>query len=140
MPIQYKAVKRTNPTKPADPKKFYATVTGRQPVDLKTIAQSISDTSTTVSHVDVYAVLMALTDEIRHRLLNGENIHLGDLGYFHITLQSKGVDKAEDVNAATIETAKVRFVSGKDLDAGLASAEFKKAPESKKDKPTPPQP
>ena len=47
MPIQYKAVERINPTKPTDPKKFYATVTGRQPVDLKTIAQSISDTSTT---------------------------------------------------------------------------------------------
>lgn len=137
MPIHYKAVERTNPTKPSEPKKFYATVTGRQPVDLKTIAQSISDTSTTVSHVDVYAVLMALTDEIRHRLLNGENVHLGDLGYFHITLQSKGVDKAEDVNAATIETAKVRFVSGKDLEAGLAAAEFKKAAESKKKKPTP---
>ena len=50
MPIHYKAVERTNPTKPSEPKKFYATVTGRQPVDLKTIAQSISDTSTTVSH------------------------------------------------------------------------------------------
>ena len=43
--------------------------------------------------------------------------------------------KDEDVTPATIEAAKVRFVSGKDLDAGLASAEFKKAPESKKDKP-----
>ena len=63
MPIHYKAVERTNPTKPSEPKKFYATVTGRQPVDLKTIAQSISDTSTTVSHVDVYAVLIALTDK-----------------------------------------------------------------------------
>lgn len=78
---------------------------------------------------------MALTDEIRHRLLNGENIHLGDLGYFHITLQSKGVGKAEDVNAATIESTKVRFVSGKDLEAGLAAAEFKKAAEPKKGKP-----
>lgn len=48
--------------------------------------------------------------------------------------------KDEDVTPATIEAAKVRFVSGKDLDAGLASAEFKKAPEPKKDKPTPPQP
>ena len=48
--------------------------------------------------------------------------------------------KDEDVTPATIEAVKVRFVSDKDLDAGLASAEFKKAPESKKDKPTPPQP
>jgi len=31
----------------------------------------------------------------------------------------------------------VRFVSGKDLEAGLAAAEFKKAAEPKKEKPTP---
>lgn len=47
--------------------------------------------------------------------------------------------KDEDVTPVTIGAAKVRFVSGKDLDAGLASAEFKKAPEPKKDK-LPPQP
>ena len=99
--------------------------------------QSISDTSTIVSRVDVHAVLMALTDEIRRRLLDGENIHLGGLGYFHITLQAKGVDKAEDATPATIEAAKVRFVSGKDLEAGLSSAKFKKASELKKQKLTP---
>lgn len=59
--------------------------------------------------------------KIQHRLLNGENIHMGDLGYFHITLQSKGVDKAEDVNAATIENV---LCSGKDLETRLATAEL----------------
>ena len=61
--------------------------------------------------------------KIQHRLLNGENIHLGDFGYF---LQSKGVDKSEDVNTATIESSKVYFVSGKDLEASLATAELKR--------------
>lgn len=96
--------------------------------------QSISDTSTIVSRVDVYAVLMALTDKIRRRLLDGENIRLGGLGYFHATTQAKDVDKAEDVIPATIEAAKVRFVPGKDLEAGLASAKFKKASEPKRQK------
>lgn len=137
MAIQYKAVERANPTKPTDPKKFYATVTGRKPVDLKAIAHSISSKSTTVSHIDVYAVLMALTDEIRERVLAGENVHLGELGYFHVVLQSKGVAKADDVNASTIEAAKVRFVAGKELEAGLATAEFKKAIEPKAPASTP---
>lgn len=30
------------------------------------------------------------------------------------------------MNATVIEAAKVRFVAGKDLEAGLAAAEFKK--------------
>ena len=127
MAIYYKAVERVNPQKPSEPKKFYATAAERKRVDLKEVAQTISDKSTTVSHVDVYAVLMALTDEIRTRVLAGENIHLGDLGYFHTTLSSQGVAKAEEVTAATITAANLRFVAGKDLAASLAGAEFKKA-------------
>lgn len=126
MAILYKAAERANPIQPDEPRKFYATATGRKPTDLKTIAKSISDKSTTVSHVDVHAVLLALTDEIRDRLLNGENVYLGDLGYFTVTLQSKGVEKPEDVNSSLIEGVRVRFNPGKDLEAGLASAEFKK--------------
>ncbi len=78
MAINYKAVQRANPSKPAEPKKFFAQSAGQRRVDLKQIAQNISDKSTTVSHVDVYAVLMALTDEIRDRILAGDNVHLGD--------------------------------------------------------------
>ena len=127
MAIYYKVVERANPLKPNEPKKFYATAAERKRVDLKEIAQTISDKSTTVSHVDVYAVLMALGDEIRTRTLAGENIHLGDLGYFHTTLTSKGMAKAEEVTASTIDSANLRFVAGKDLAASLAGAEFKKA-------------
>jgi predicted histone-like DNA-binding protein len=126
MPIFYKPVERKNPAKPLDPAKFYASASAVKRTDLKELAQSISDKSTTVSHIDVHAVLLALTDEIAARIPAGETIHLGDLGYFFTTLKSEGMEKLEDVNSATIKEARVRFAAGKDLEAKVKTAEFKK--------------
>ena len=50
MPIYYKAIEKGNPIKPDEPKKFYASASTAKRTDLKELAQSISDTSTTVSH------------------------------------------------------------------------------------------
>ena len=111
MPIYYKAIEKGNPIKPDEPKKFYAS----------------ANTSTTVSHIDVHAVLLALTDEIKRRIVAGESIHLGDLGYFVTKLSAEGVATAEAVTAATIKDVRVRFTPGKDLEAELKAAEFKKS-------------
>ena len=126
MPIFYKPVERKNPAKPLDPAKFYASASAVKRTNLKELAQSISDKSTTVSHIDVHAVLLALTDEIAARIPAGETVHLGDLGYFFTTLKSEGVEKLEDVNSATIKEARVRFAAGKDLESKVKAAEFKK--------------
>lgn len=127
MPIYYKPQPRSNPIKPADPEKYYATASTVKRTDLKEIAKSISETSTTVSHIDVYAVLLALTDELRNRLTAGESVHLDDFGYFRTTLSSEGVATADEVNSSQIKDVRVRFTPGKDLEAGLKAAEFKKA-------------
>ena len=71
MPIYYKPQEKHNPIKPTEPKKFYATAQTVKRTDLKELAQSISDTSTTVSHIDVHAVLLALTDELKRRIVAG---------------------------------------------------------------------
>lgn len=124
MAISYTSVELKNPTKPEEPSKFYAKSVMSKRTELEDIAKSISKQSTTVSHIDVHAVLLALTDEISDRLINGENIHLGNLGYFHTTIKSKGVSSKEKVNSSIIEEAKVRFVSGKALEEKLKVAEF----------------
>ena len=129
MPIYYKPQEKHNPIKPTEPKKFYATAQTVKRTDLKELALSISDTSTTVSHIDVHAVLLALTDELKRRIVAGESVHLGDLGYFVTKLKSEGVEKAEDVTASTIKDVRVRFTPGKDLESELKSAEFKKVSE-----------
>lgn len=124
MAIEYKPVELKNPTKLSEPAKWYAKASMTRSVDLEEIAKAISKQSTTVSHIDVYAVLLALTDEIGDRLVNGENIHLGKLGYFRTTLKSKGVETKDKVSSSIIEEAKVRFVAGKALEEKIKAAEF----------------
>ena len=77
MSLKYKVVQLVNPAKREEPKKFYAQLAESGRVDLDEIANSISETSTTVSHIDVHAVLLALTDELLKRLERGESVHLG---------------------------------------------------------------
>ena len=60
------------------------------------------------------------------------NVHLGELGYFHVTLKSKGVLEEKDVNPSLIEEAKVRFIAGPVLEKELKNVAFEKAAEPKK--------
>lgn len=133
MAIKYKVVKLGNPSKKEEPKKFYAMVAESGRVDLPEIAENISRYSTTVSKTDIIAVLTVLTEEIQNLLTKGHSVHLGELGYFHPTIQSKGVNSEEMVSPAIIEKAKARFVAGKSLESALKSVEFKAAPKEKKD-------
>ena len=129
MPIYYTVAERGNPTAPAEPKKFYATAKSLKRTDLDEIAKSVAKGSTTVSEADVRAVLVELADQIAERIVGGETVHLGNLGYFRATLKSKGLDTAKEVTSASIEDVRVRFSPGKDLEGSLGSAEFKKAAE-----------
>lgn len=70
-------------------------------------------------------------------LAKGHSVHLGELGYFHVTLKSKGVAEEKDVNPSIIEEAKVRFVAGGVLEKELKNVKFEKDAESKKNTPAP---
>jgi predicted histone-like DNA-binding protein len=127
MAILYKTEERGNPQKPADPKKWYAHAITSKRTDLKELAQAISDKSTTVSRVDVEAVLIALTEEMRTRVANGESVHLGDFGSFRATVNSTGEPTEKDVNASSIESVNLRFQPGKAIADVLTTADLKKA-------------
>lgn len=64
-------------------------------------------------------------------------MHLGELGYFHVTLKSKGVLEEKNVNPSIIEEAKIRFIAGNVLKKELKNAKFEKDAEPKKDTPAP---
>lgn len=70
-------------------------------------------------------------------LAKGHSVHLGELGYFHVTLKSKGVAEEKDVNPSIIEEAKVRFVAGGVLEKELKNVKFEKDAEPKKNTPAP---
>lgn len=126
MSIKFKAVPKPNPTKPTEPNKYYPRAISSGRVELKDLASRISSKSTTVSDIDTQAVLMALTKELKVAIDNGETVHLGDLGYFHITLKGTGEATEKAVSGANIESAKLRFVAGREIEDSLKTARFEK--------------
>lgn len=126
MSIKFKGVQRPNPAKPEEAKKYYPRAISSGKVELKGLAKRISIKSTTVSDIDTLAVLMALTKELSAAIDNGETVHLGDLGYFHITLTGTGELDEKKLSASNIESAKLRFVAGKEIENSLKTAKFEK--------------
>ena len=137
MSIKYKTVKLGNPAKPAEPKKFFAHISESGRIDLPELADNIARHSTTVSKTDIQAVLTILGEELAALLAKGHSVHLGELGYFHVTLKSKGALEEKDVNASLIEEAKVRFIASPVLEKELKNVAFEKAAEPKKEVPKP---
>ena len=89
MPIKFTPAQYKNNIDPSAPPRYFTRATDLRRVDLEELAQSISEGGTTVGKADVYAVLIALTDELARRLPDGQSIHLGDLGIF--ILSSKAI-------------------------------------------------
>ena len=137
MTLKYKSVKLKNPAKPTEPAKYYARESESGRIDLPELADNIAHHSTTVSKTDIQAVLTILGEELAALLTKGHSVHLGELGYFHVTLKSKGVLEEKDVNASLIEEAKVRFIAGPVLEKELKNVAFEKAAEPKKEVPKP---
>ena len=137
MSIKYKTVKLGNPAKPAEPKKFFAQISESGRINLPELADNIARHSTTVSKTDIQAVLTILGEELAALLAKGHSVHLGELGYFHVTLKSKGALEEKDVNASLIEEAKVRFIAGPVLEKELKNVALEKAAEPKKEVPKP---
>jgi predicted histone-like DNA-binding protein len=76
-------VQKVNPSKPTDPKKYYASLVTRGDVSLRKLAKEITEIST-VSPPDVMAVIEALLQIIPRHLIQGEIVRLGDFGSFSV--------------------------------------------------------
>ena len=126
MPIKFAPAQYKNNIDPSAPPRYFARATDLRRVDLEELAQSISEGGTTVGRADVYAVLIALTDELARRLPDGQSIHLGDLGYFYPALKSATVATSDEVRASSITEANVRFVPGKRLKNEMKTAKFER--------------
>ena len=125
MPIEYSLVERGNPSKPAVAKKLYATAKSTGDTTVRGLAKRISEMST-VSSVDVMAVLEALFQVLPGELTEGRIVRLGDFGSFFITLKSDGADTEKDFNVALIGGVTAKFRPGKLFAQALQGADFKR--------------
>jgi len=125
--ITYTIVPKGNPSKPDEPKKFYAQAKASGELTFRKLSKEIAEGSTTVSDTDVLAVLNDLTKILKRHLDNGEIVRFGDFGAFQVSLSSSGAESESKFNASMIRSAKVNFRPGLDLKEMLNNLKFVKA-------------
>ena len=126
MAVFYSKVERGNPLKPHEPKKWYAVLKRVTMVKEKEIAKQIAD-ETTINRKEAEMALAQFEKILLRELMNGNSVQLGDWGSFHLSCNSKGYDKKEEVGGECIKKLNIRFTPGKDLKEGIKKATFKDA-------------
>jgi predicted histone-like DNA-binding protein len=125
MPVKFIVSERGNPSKPTEPKKWYATAKSSGGTTLRALSKEIAARST-VSPADTQAVLIALTEVLVAHLEEGRIVRLGDFGAFQISLGSEGAETREKFVASLIKGGKVVFRPGIDLKTMLNNLQYEK--------------
>jgi len=125
MPIEYSLAERGNPAKPTAPKKFYAVARSQGDTSVRDMAGRINEMST-VSTVDVMAVLEALFQTVPRELAAGHIVRFGDFGSFLVSLQGEGADTEKEFTSALINNVKVVFRPGKLFDQAMQGADLRR--------------
>lgn len=125
MAIRFKRVSRlSDPTNQDSVKRTYPIISYKYdiPATLKEVAQEISGNSG-VSEGETISVLKDFRTLMRKILLGGRSVNIDGIGYFYLSAQSKGTDKAEDFTASDITGLRICFRANKDirLNAGASS-------------------
>ncbi|MDY3521420.1 HU family DNA-binding protein [Riemerella anatipestifer] len=127
MPVKFTVIQKGNPSKPEEPKKYYASAKASGEVTFRSLSKEIAQGSTTVSDTDVLAVLNDLTKVLSRHLSDGKIVRFGDFGSFQISISSEGAETEDKVTAAKIKSNKILFRPGIELREMLAVAKYEKA-------------
>lgn len=125
MSIKFSVHERINPRDKNAPRKFYPIAKSSGNMNLKRMSNRIASMST-VNSADVLAVLDLLVQVMREELAMGNIINLGEFGSFLVGLSGTGSDRPEDVNAANVLQARLRFRPGPDLTNMLLTLKYEK--------------
>ena len=104
---------------------FSAAITAVSPVSLNRIVERIQ-ARCTVNSADIKACLDALQAEVLESIMDGKSVRLGDLGSFRPVLSSKFSAHAEDVDANSIKSIRVRFTPSVAMRSALSLGGAKK--------------
>lgn len=107
MTYSYKPIARKNFK--TDETLYYPTQLAATVTDIDHLATEISE-HCTLTRPDAIGVLKELEHQILRALLSGYTIRLCHLGSFRLTTKASCVDTADDVCAALVTKARVRYV------------------------------
>ncbi|UOQ50963.1 HU family DNA-binding protein [Hymenobacter cellulosivorans] len=125
MPIEYSLAERRNPAKPNEAKKFYPVARSQGETSVRDMAGRINEMST-VSTVDVMAVLEAFFQTVPRELAAGRIVRFGDFGSFSVSLQGQGADSEKEFSSALIDNVKVVFRPGKLFASAMQGAQLRR--------------
>jgi predicted histone-like DNA-binding protein len=122
--INLKGIARKNPQDIAATPKYYAFSITTGMVDFERLAYLVSN-QCTVREADCLAVLRGLEHNMMDELAQGRTVQFGDLGLFHIGVNSEGKNSLEEVNSASVKGARMNFRPAKRLRKMLKGLEYK---------------
>lgn len=120
MSISYKLVKRTNPQKPNEPGKWYATPNSNAPLTGKAMTRAATEYTTTAP-IEMEAALELLAKFVPGQLQQGHTVTVPGLGTFRLTFKSEGVDNPEDFRVFMIHDARIIFTPAKEFREAVLS-------------------
>lgn len=124
MPIKFKVVKRSQAgIKGGGSTKYQAVATGREIIDTYELARDIS-VRCTLRTSDVWGVLVALSELIPEKLLNGHSVQLQHIGILSTSLDFPLNDNPDEINEYTIKGLRVQFRADKRLKKQLKDYSF----------------
>ena len=97
-------------------------------VTLTELARHMATHGSTFGRGDILGVLTQMVDCIRHELLDGKSVQLGELGIFAPNYQVTGAATASVLSVANIEKVRVKFRPGKAFADLRSEAEFECVP------------
>ena len=128
------AIMGTKPgTKKADilETKAYGVTQMQDKMDLDGLAQHMSDHNSPFSKGVIKGILTDAVSCIRHLLLEGKKVGLGDMGEFHTEIACEGAATPDAFTASNIKKVNVRWTPGKQFKNLRDVASFKLVPNRK---------
>lgn len=105
MAVKYVVVRKKVQTKEGQTEKFYAKMFPGPVVEFDKLVEHMASHQSTYSAGTIAGVLKDMLACIQELLLEGNGVRLGDLGLMRLSLTARGMEKAADVTASTIDKA-----------------------------------
>ena len=126
--IRLKKVQRPNPLDVNAERKYYVSAKSAGEISLEELSENIADRCT-LTEADVLATLSALQREMTRNLMSGKIVRFGSFGSFQLSLNSSGVENADDASLAQVKGVRVRFRPGTRIQENLRNLKFTLAAE-----------
>ena len=124
--LKYKIVKQRNTLGEGKEEIYYPRLTGRRNYGLDHVAKIIGLRST-VTRIDIAAILAAFEELIPELLKEGSSVKLGELGTFSIHARATASSDKSKVSARNFKEVNIRFKAGKALKLKLSQVKFRKS-------------